>query len=150
MKKVYTLIFTVAIIALAASVAFAGPFRVHGKGILGAIGDGSAAMFGSGEMRLWGNGFLMVTDNAVVDIIEGTGEAIDIGGGYRLYVGFNGQARIEGDDIEVALAGSSIRLGVRGEGTVILEGRGRYRIGLKSGFWGPTSTEIDFEPLVEE
>ena len=150
MKKVYALIFTVAIVTLAASVALAGPIRVHGKGILAAVGNGSAALFGSGEMRLWGTGFLMVSEEAVVEIIEGTGEAVDIGGGYRLYVGFDGQARIEGDDIEVVLAGSKIRLGARGEGTAILEGSGRYRIGHKSGFWGPTGTEIDFEPLMEE
>jgi len=149
MKKIYALFFTLAIVALAASVAMAGPFKVHGRGILVAVGHGSAALYGSGEMRLWGNGFLMVTEGAVVEI-DGEGEAVDIGGGYILYVGFNGQARIEGDDIEVVLAGSKIRLGARGEGTAILQGAGRYRIGLRSGFWGPTSTEIDFEALGEE
>ena len=126
----------IALIAILLLAASAGAEQGGGTGALTAQGNGFAGMKGAGEITLTGNGILRIRDHAgdAHVEIEGKGKHREAGG-WIIYAGFDGTARITGSQVSVTLTGKNIRLHAEGTGKFVLRGHGTYHTEHEDGEW---------------
>ena len=125
-----------------ALVAYADTER--GTGTLEAQGDGLAGLHGTGWVSVSGNGVLWVKGAENI-VVQGKGHKKDFPDGWIEYVGFDGTARIRGQEVSVILAGERVNLYAIGNGRVILWGEGTYEVnGLITGAWSETIKIVSY------
>ncbi|NIS80715.1 MAG: hypothetical protein GTO14_11010 [Anaerolineales bacterium] len=139
----------VVVVALCAAVLPIGQAYAQsggGTGTLRAWGDGLAAVRGNGTIVISGNGILWIRDhNGDASIhITGTGVRKELDTGWIRYVGFNGQAKVTGSRVTVALSGYDIKLVATGTGKFVLRGNGRWETDNASGEWSSTAEVMSF------
>ena len=126
------------IACLAVMLAFTGADRldgadagfkvVKGEGSICAAGIGIIQFHGSGELvATLDAGQLIVNDEAVVVEIEGKGLKHLFANGWVLYEGMSGKVHLSGENLFGQIAGKGVRIAARGEGVMLLTGRGAYR-----------------------
>jgi hypothetical protein len=117
-----------------------------GTGTLRAWGDGLAIVRGNGTVVISGNGILWIRDhNGDARIhVTGVGVRQELSGGWIRYVGFNGEAKVTGSRITVALSGYDIKLVAKGTGKFVLRGNGRWETDSASGAWSSTTEVLSF------
>lgn len=144
--KRLSLIFSLAVmLALLAAVSFAPQTALAdsggGAGTLTASGNGFAWIRGNGDISISGSGVLEIRDHAGDAVIQvsGVGRKVELPGGLIRYIGFRGNAEVNGSDVSVSLAGRNIHLEAVGTGQFILRGRGMYEVNGAPGLWTRTS-----------
>jgi len=116
----------------------------NGMGTLNAEGDGFAGLHGAGYTRISGRGVLWVKGEESIEI-RGDGHKKVFPDGWTEYVGFDGAARIRGQDVSVLMAREGIDLYAIGAGRAILWDEGTYEInGLITGRWSDTIGILDY------
>lgn len=117
-----------------------------GTGTLKAWGDGLAAVRGNGTVVISGNGILWIRDHAgdASIHVSGSGVRHELPNGWIRYAGFNGEARVTGSLISVALSGYDIELVATGTGKFVLRGNGRWETAHASGEWSSTGEVLSF------
>jgi hypothetical protein len=144
MKKKMFVLMAVLVIASLGVTSVASAQSEDGMGTLNAEGDGFAGLHGTGYIRVSGNGVLWVKGEEFIEI-RGDGHKKVFPDGWTEYVGFDGAARIRGQDVSVLMAGEGIDLYAIGTGRIILWGEGTYEInGLITGRWSDTIGILDY------
>ena len=129
-KVISTIAVLTILISLAATpVSATGCVVLNGEGKLLAVGNGETHI--SGNLRYYsasGKGTLTVVDNAgdLKIFVNGFGHKKIVSGNTTKYEGV-GSVILRGSDVIVELEGKHLRLSVKGEGTAILCGVGRYK-----------------------
>ncbi len=102
---------------------------VKGQGTVCAAGHGAIQFHGSGDLiaRAQGGQVIINDDSAVVSV-KGAGIRHQFANGWVLYQGFHGEIRLSGDNLFGQVLGTGIRMGARGEGIMLLAGRGVYKV----------------------
>ena len=143
-KKVFVLMAVLVIASLGATSVASAQTSEDGMGTVVAEGDGFAGLQGTGYVRISGRGVLWVKGEESIKI-RGDGHKKVFPDGWTEYVGFDGTARIRGQDVSVLVAGEGIDLYAIGTGRVILWGKGTYDInGLVTGRWSDTIGILDY------
>ena len=95
-------------------------------GELFARGNGTAKFEGKGIVVVRGNGTLIVEpDTAIVTLVGFGSKSVENG---VAKVSGEGRAVIRGENIKVTIEGESLRLFIKGSGSVYLEGEGSYKV----------------------
>jgi len=102
---------------------------VKGEGTICAAGNGAIQFHGSGNLAVKGRGGqLIISDESAVVMISGKGRKHVFPNGWVMYVGFNGKAQLEGEDMFGQIIGKGVRMKADGEGVMLLMGKGVYRV----------------------
>jgi ferric-dicitrate binding protein FerR (iron transport regulator) len=110
--------------------------EVEGSGRLWARGAGYAEIHGSGVVPIAGHGVGMVSvKGAEMLRAQGQGRRWDLPDGTTVFAGWRGHIHIEGHGLQVHMLGGVIEFTAQGTGTVLLKGRGHYRVNGQSGRW---------------
>jgi hypothetical protein len=101
---------------------------VRGEGSICASGHGAIQFHGNGTLaaRVRG-GQLIINDESAVVSITGNGKKHVFPNGWVMYIGYEGKVRLEGEDIFGQIIGKGLRMKARGEGVMLLMGKGVYR-----------------------
>lgn len=144
MKKRILILLAVVMVASLGYALVAHADSERGTGTLKAEGDGLAGLHGTGWMSVSGNGVLWVKGAENI-VVQGEGHKKDFPDGWIEYIGFDGTARIRGQEVSVILAGERIDLYAIGSGRVILWGEGTYEVdSLITGAWSETIKIVSY------
>lgn len=136
-KLVQALGLALVAVLLVTTVAAADQGSGSGTGTLTAKGNGFAAMRGKLSVTISGTGLLVIQDAAGDAKIKVSGKGFKrvFKNGVTVYGGFDGEAKISGSKISVALGGSDIELEASGTGKFFLRGNGSYHTDHDNGAW---------------
>ncbi len=127
--------------------AVAAAEEVEGTGKLWAKGVGYAEVHGDGQVDIQGHGVGTVrVKGAEVLRAQGHGRRWDLPDGTVLFAGWRGHIHAAGQDLNVNMVGGLIEFTARGQGWVLLKGRGVYRANGRPGRWTTEGVRIELQP----
>jgi len=128
---------------------FVTPFRAAAlSGIAGAGGYGTVLYEGSGIITIRGAGVLVTGGDARAVFPESLSESegcILTADGGCIYTNISGDVLIEGEDMRVLFAGSSIWLTAAGNAVLVLKGYGICMYDREAVFWTGQGTVVELE-----
>lgn len=150
MKKGVVLTILIFLTVVLAGFSAYGQSAVAGSGVFVARGNGIAIISGSGSIELVTNGFLMINGDTEVGFFGEEADRIELEDGGVMYINLDEKVTVSGEDMEVTCGGTVIYMRVSCSCDVFLIGSGRYRKGLRVGFWSSDGVEVPIENLNED